>query len=133
MTNYHSDKNMVHNIHQQKCYSIDNLTDQSSKSCLNNKRLCPVTHDDSQSIVHCINDSNHQQQRPPPPLMSYSTMINSPARSKRGSPSSDPDEDDFQVITRIDDNNGSESTYVCDRGQESIDQTTLEQHQVCFM
>ncbi|CAF1205352.1 unnamed protein product [Rotaria sordida] len=99
MTNYHSDKNMVHNIHQQKCYSIDNLTDQSSKSCLNNKRLCPVTHDDSQSIVHCINDSNHQQQRPPPPLMSYSTMINSPARSKRGSPSSDPDEDDFQVIT----------------------------------
>ncbi|CAF4964675.1 unnamed protein product, partial [Rotaria sp. Silwood1] len=63
---------MVHNIHQQKCYSIDNLTDQSSKSCLNNKRLCPVAHDDSQSIVHCINDSDHRQQRPPPPLMSNS-------------------------------------------------------------
>ncbi|CAF3590467.1 unnamed protein product [Rotaria sp. Silwood1] len=91
---------MVHNIHQQKCYPIDNLTDQSSKSCLNNKRLCPVAHDDSQSIVHCINDSDHRQQRPPPPLMSNSTMINSPARSKRGSPSSDPDEDDFQIITR---------------------------------
>ncbi|CAF4981331.1 unnamed protein product, partial [Rotaria sp. Silwood1] len=70
------------------------------KSCLNNKRLCPVAHDDSQSIVHCINDSDHRQQRPPPPLMSNSTMINSPARSKRGSPSSDPDEDDFQIITR---------------------------------
>ncbi|CAF3261674.1 unnamed protein product [Rotaria sp. Silwood2] len=67
---------MVHNIHQQKCYSIDNLIDQSSKSCSNNKRLCPVTHDVSQSIVHCINDLNHRQQRPPPPLIKQIDLFN---------------------------------------------------------
>ncbi|CAF4852494.1 unnamed protein product, partial [Rotaria magnacalcarata] len=46
-----------------------------------------------------VSKGNHRHRRVPPPLISNLTSINSRTPSKRGSPSSDPDEEDFQVVT----------------------------------
>ncbi|CAF4021462.1 unnamed protein product [Rotaria magnacalcarata] len=88
---------MVYNNLHQNRYSIDNLIGQPSQIGYNHQCPCPVKHYDPQTNVHFVSKGNHRHRRVPPPLISNLTSINSRTPSKRGSPSSDPDEEDFQV------------------------------------
>ena len=99
MANYHSNKDMVHSYHPQNRYSIDSSIVQSSVHS-NHKYPCSNSHHDSQSNIHFISKANDSQQRPSPTASKNMISFNSPAGSKRSSPSSNPDEDDFQIVTR---------------------------------
>ncbi|CAM4821507.1 unnamed protein product [Rotaria magnacalcarata] len=88
---------MVYNNLHQNRYSIDNLIGQPSQIGYNHQCPCPVKHYDPQTNVHFVSKGNHRHRRVPPPLISNLTSINSRTPSKRGSPSSDPDEEGFQV------------------------------------
>ncbi|CAF4150733.1 unnamed protein product, partial [Rotaria magnacalcarata] len=70
---------------------------QPSQIGYNHQCPYPVKHYDPQTNVHFVSKGNHRHRRVPPPLISNLTSINSRTPSKRGSPSSDPDEEDFQV------------------------------------
>ncbi|CAF2167378.1 unnamed protein product, partial [Rotaria magnacalcarata] len=72
---------------------------QPSQIGYNHQCPYPVKHYDPQTNVHFVSKGNHRHRRVPPPLISNLTSINSRTPSKRGSPSSDPDEEDFQNLT----------------------------------
>ncbi|CAF4298383.1 unnamed protein product [Rotaria sp. Silwood2] len=90
---------MVYSNQQQNRYSIDNIIGQLPQSCYYHQCSCPATQVDPLSNVHFISKENRRHQRIPPPLSTNTIPINSPARSKRGTLSSNPDDDDFQLVS----------------------------------
>ncbi|CAF2136210.1 unnamed protein product [Rotaria magnacalcarata] len=91
---------MVHSKNQQNSYSIDKLLDRPLPNCLSHQCPCSIVHDDSHTNIRFVKRTNdrhhlHHAQTTTTDII----PLNSPARSKRGSPSSDPDEDDFQIIS----------------------------------
>ncbi|CAF3006168.1 unnamed protein product [Rotaria sp. Silwood2] len=81
---------MVYSNQQQNRYSIDNIIGQLPQSCYYHQCSCPATQVDPLSNVHFISKENRRHQRIPPPLSTNTIPINSPARSKRGTLSSPP-------------------------------------------
>ena len=98
MTDCHTKNNMVQANYQQNRYNIDNLLEQPSQAIKNQQIPVSMTHSNQQSDMNFVNKENRRQQRIPPPISTNLIPIMSPAGSKRGSPSSDPDEDDYQIV-----------------------------------
>ena len=101
MANYltNNSNNMAHLNQQQNRYSIENLMGHPTHACCNQNCHCSTTHYDAQADLHYVTKTSERQRRPPPPISTNLLPIDSPARSKRGSPTNDSDDDDFQTVT----------------------------------
>lgn len=89
---------MIHHNQQQNRYSIESIIGQPSQPCYHHQCSC-TTAEDNQLTNNYINlKQKRHHHHIPPPATTNMNLFNSPARSKRGSPSSDPDDEDFQVV-----------------------------------